>query len=74
MCYTHKRDTHQPSISGYESAHQQGSCHPADSKDRHSEGVQHSEKVVIWNPVIAFNNGLIVEVSDVLEEEEKFTW
>lgn len=57
---------HQPSVSGDQPAHQQGTDHPADSKDGHSEGVQDSDEVVICNSPVVFHKCFIVEFFDVL--------
>lgn len=57
---------HQPSISGDQPAHQQGTDHPANSKDGHSEGVQDSDEVLIWNTPVVVYKRFIVEFFDVL--------
>lgn len=60
---------HTPSKFSNEFAHQQGPSHPTNSKDRHSEGVQDGEELLIRSPVVTFYQCLIVEVFDVLVEE-----
>lgn len=66
MSQKKKHGSYSPSVFGNQPAHQQGTDHPANSKDGHSEGVQDSDEVLVWNTPVVFNKCFIVELFYVL--------
>lgn len=60
-----------PAVLGDQSAHQQSSEHPTDSKDGHGEGVQDGEELLVCSQVVVFFQSLIVEVFNVLRRDSK---